>query len=147
MRIPIILLKIYFLSVACSPDTDPASVAPIDVVAEPNSGEEGRVGSVGATKLLYPKDTYTVSGSTYSDTTTATVNGVSAETSAGPKGEIVVLIPENLQNGRLNIEISNTNDSLQIDNVFHLNDAGIPLITADKSLICSSIQFYNVMVN
>ena len=94
-------------------------------------------------KLLYPKDTYSVSGSLYSETTTALINGVSAETSAGPNGEIVVLIPENLQNGRLNIEISNSNDSLKIDNVFHLNDPGIPLITADKSLICTSMQFYN----
>ena len=80
---------------------------------------------------------------TYSDTTTATISGVPAETYAGPNGEIVVLIPENLKNGRLNIEVSNSTNSLMIDNVFHLNDSSIPLITADKSLICMGMQFYN----
>ena len=94
-------------------------------------------------KVLYPKDSYTVSGSTYSDTITATING-------SPQRPMQVLMERRCpysrksKNGRLNIEVSNSNDSLNIDNVFHLNDPSIPLITADKSLICSSMQFYNV---
>ena len=143
MKISVIFLQLYLLSVACSPNLDYRVNAPMGVAVESNSAEEGKIGSIGGMKVLYPKDSYTVSGSTYSDTTTATINGVPAETYAGPNGEIVVLIPENLKNGRLNIEVSNSNDSLNIDNVFHLNDPSIPLITADKSLICSSMQFYN----
>ena len=143
MKISIIFLKIYLLSVACSPNLDYSTNALRGVVVESNSDEEGNIGSIGGMRVLYPKDIYTVSGSTYSDTTTATINGVPAKTYAGPNGEIVVLIPENLKNGRLNIEVSNSNDSLTIDNVFHLNDSSIPLITADKSLICLGMQFYN----
>ena len=100
MKISIIFLQIYLLSVACSPNLDYRVNAPMGVAVESNSAEEGKIGSIG----LYPKDSYTVSGSTYSDTTTATINGV-AETYAGPNGEIVVLIPENLKNGRLNIGV------------------------------------------
>ena len=144
MKISIIFLQIYLLSVACSPNLDYSTNALRGVAVESNSAEEGKIGSIGGMRVLYPKDSYTVSGSTYSDTTTATINGVPAETYAGPNGEIVVLIPENLKNGRLNIEVSNSNDSLNIDNVFHLNDPSIPLISGSASLICSSMQFYNV---
>ena len=124
------------------PNLDYSTNAHSGIAVESNSDEEGNIGSIGGMRGPV-KDSYTVSGSTYSDTTTATINGVPAETYAGPNGEIVVLIPENLKNGRLNIEVSNSNDSLTIDNVFHLNDSSIPLFSGSASLICSSVQFYN----
>ena len=48
-----------------------------------------------------------------------------------------------MDNGKITIELSNSEDSLTIDNVFHLNDPSIPLFSGDASFICSSMQFYN----
>ena len=93
--------------------------------------------------VLYPNDTYTVQDSVYSDTTVAKINGVEVETSKGENGEIVVHIPSGLDNGKITIELTNSEDSLTIDNVFHLNDPSIPLFSGDASFLCSGMQFYN----
>ena len=92
MKISIIFLQIYLLSVACNPNLDYTTNALRGVAVESNSVEERNIGSIGGMRVLYPKDSYTVSGSTYSDTTTATINGVPAETYAGPNGEIGLVI-------------------------------------------------------
>ena len=72
VKISIIFLQIYLPSVACSPNLDYSTNSLRGVVVESNSAEKGNIGSMGGMRVLYPKDSYTVSGSTYSDTTTAT---------------------------------------------------------------------------
>ena len=94
-------------------------------------------------RVLYPKDTYSVPNSVYSDTTVGRINGVVVETYKGDDGEIVVQIPSGLRNGKMTIELTNSEDTSTIDNVFHLNDSSIPLFSGNASLICSGMQFYN----
>ena len=43
----------------------------------------------------------------------------------------------------MTIELTNSEDTSTIDNVFHLNDSSIPLFSGNASLICSGMQFYN----
>ena len=93
--------------------------------------------------VLYPKDTYSVPNSVYSDTTVAKINGVEVEISEGENGEIVVHIPSGLDNGKITIELTNSEDSLTIDNVFYLNDPSIPIYSGSASRMCSNEQFYN----
>ena len=134
MKTIVIFLQIYILSVSCSPNLNYSTNSLQSLLVDPNASETGRVGTTSGMMVLYPKDTYSVPNSVYSDTTVAKINGVEVEISEGENGEIVVHIPSGLDNGKITIELTNSEDSLTIDNVFHLNDSSIPLITADKSL-------------
>ena len=143
MKTIVIFLQIYILSVSCSPNLNYNTNSLQSLLVDPNASETGTLGTTSGMMVLYPNDTYTVQDSVYSDTTVAKINGVEVETSKGENGEIVVHIPSGLDNGKITIELTNSEDSLTIDNVFHLNDSSIPLITADKSLICMGMQFYD----
>ena len=143
MKTFISLLKIYILSVSCSPSLNDSMNSPQKVLVDSSSGEGWHLGTIGGMRVLYPKDTYSVPNSVYSDTTVGRINGVVVETYKGDDGEIVVQIPSGLRNGKMTIELTNSEDTSTIDNVFHLNDSSIPLFSGNASLICSGMQFYN----
>ena len=143
MKTCIRLLQIYILSVSCSPSLDYSMNSAQKVLVDSNSSEEGNLGTIGGMRVLYPEDTYSVPNSVYSDTTVGKINGVVVEIFKGANGEIVVQIPNGLRNGEMTIELSNSDESLTIDNVFHLNDPSIPLFSGSSSFICSGTQFYN----
>ena len=143
MKTIVIFLQIYILSVSCSPNLNYNTNSLQSLLVDPNASETGKVGTTSGMMVLYPNDTYSVPDSVYSDTTVAKINGVEVETSKGENGEIVVHIPSGLDNGKITIELTNSEDSLTIDNVFHLNDPSIPLFSGDASFICSGMQFYN----
>ena len=144
MKTIVIFLQIYILSVSCSPNLDYNTNSLQSLLVDPNASETGTLGTTSGMMVLYPNDTYSVQDSVYSDTTVAKINGVEVEISEGENGEIVVHIPSGLDNGKITIELTNSEDSLTIDNVFHLNDSSIPLYYSDKCIFnLLGMQFYN----
>ena len=84
--------------------------------------------------------------SVYSDTTVGKINGVVVEIFKGANGEIVVQIPNGLRNGEMTIELSNSDESLTIDNVFHLNDPSIPYLVVALLLSAAARSFITLVV-
>ena len=146
-------MKIYILAilmtmVSCSGNETSSSglVQKVVVKEETNSqttSGESSLGEAGNTKIVYLNTAYKLRNSVYAEDVTAKVNGTSVQALPTENGEIFLLIPDGLNSGKLDIELSNSSDSIKIDSVFYLADATVPLFSGSASEICREDSFYN----
>ena len=100
-------------------------------------------GSTEAPRVLTPGQEHVIPGSVYDRGNTVIIAGLVLPAYPGPNGEIAVLVPEGLANGRVAMVLQQGVNRIEFSNAFMLQDSDYPLIVGDASLICSDTQFYN----
>ncbi len=138
----LIIFFVFILATACSPELQFTVADSAVVLQEKIYGVDGEIGDQGEVMLVYPDNIYIIKDSVYGDNISVSVNGKEVKAYPHESGQIFIVIPKGVKIGQLDIVVSDSKNSLNIANVFYLENNQIPLYIGQSSQVCSGLWFY-----